>query len=346
MTLRVGSTVYNCVQGLGVLAKDFYDHGIVTDPVIIRRDGLRSRPPQHDWYPADTPSCPIGRIPSADIVKRWKRDGVGVALFFETPFDWNLLALCRDAGIKTALMPMHECMPARLPRVPDLMICPSLLELQIYRERKGFPSAFLPVPVDRAKVPWRKRERALTFVHNAGHGGLKGRNGTREVVEAMRHVTVPCEVILRTQGDSALPVPLRGRGTTARVTQHVGDYPYGELWRDGDVFLFPEKFNSLSLPLQEARAAGMLVMCGDRFPMNTWLPKDYLIPVQGYSRNKIGPPYLEFDEAVFDPHVIAAKIDEWYGQDISAYSEAGREWAALHSWSALKPAYTAALEAL
>ena len=40
------------------------------------------------------------------------------------------------------------------------------------------------------------------------------------------------------------------------------------------MFVFPEKFNGLSLPLQEARAAGMLVLATDRFPMNTWLPRE------------------------------------------------------------------------
>ena len=346
MTLKVGSTVYNVWQGLGVLARDFYNNGIVTHPAIITRDQLKSRPEQTGWYPSSTPKYPINRIQSREIVNQWRLSGVKVALFFETPFDWGLINLCRASKIKTVLMPMYECMPERLPAVPDKIINPSELDQQYY------PSGvFIPVPVE---YPWRKREYAREFVHNAGHGGLKGRNGTAELVEAMRHVKSDVRLTLRVQESSRQywaggkirdandhPVNL-----PANIDLKIGTFAYEEIFADGDVFVFPERFNGLSLPLQEARAAGMLVMCGDRFPMNRWLPTEPLIPVKGYRRDKTGGPYNTFDDAVIEPTAIAAKMDEWYGRDITAYSESGKEWAATMSWAALKPRYMEVLEGL
>ncbi len=117
-----------------------------------------------------------------------------------------------------------------------------------------------------------------------------------------------------------------------------------ELYSTGDVFIFPEKFNGLSLPLQEACAAGMLVMATDRFPMNTWLPNDPLIPIRGERIIQISGRLRAFKEAMIDPKDIAATIDRWYGEDISSFSESGREWAMRNSWQVLGPKYKELLE--
>jgi hypothetical protein len=222
---------------------------------------------------------------------------------------------------------MYECMPRELPEKPDKFINPSLLDQQYYPE-----GTFIPVPVEGVK--WRRREAARVFVHNAGHLGLKGRNGTQELLDAMPYCKQPIRLIIRAQ-DSVAP---RGTKLDPRIDLQIGTVPHEELWRVGDVFVFPEKFNGLSLPLQEARAAGMLVMCADRFPMNTWLPKSPLIPVKSYQRNQIGH-CNDFDEAVIDPRDIAATMDAWYGQDISQHSEDGWEWSRKMTWEALKPLY-------
>jgi glycosyltransferase involved in cell wall biosynthesis len=203
---------------------------------------------------------------------------------------------------------------------------------------------FAPIPVD---VPWRQRTRAEVFVHNAGHGGLKGRNGTAELLEALPLVKSPVKLILRSQ--DRMPVQAHeGRVRMGNVEVFASSGTLEEKWLydAGDVFLFPEKFNGLSLPLQEARAAGMLVMCGDRFPMSEWLPREPLIPVAGYRKNRIGPPYHEFSEAVFDPKDIAATIDRWYGRDITEYSASGKAWAESMSWAKLRPRYLEVLESL
>lgn len=345
MTLRIGSLVYATEQGLGILARDFFDNGIITDPVIVRHG---RHPNRSEWYPKGTPVIADLRRDTARLVEPVLRE-VDAMLFFETPFQWPLIRRCRELGVKTVLMPMFECEPERLPEKPDLFLNPSLLDQVYYPE-----GVFLPVPVNTNLVPWRQRTEAKVFVHNAGHGGLKGRNGTAETAEAMKYVKSPARLLLRAQESSRqywAAGQLRDANDhptnlSPNIDLRIGTVPYGDLWQDGDVFLFPEGFNGLSLPLQEACASGMLVMCGDRFPMNTWLPREPLIPVAGYRKERIGPPYNEYDRACFSPREIAAKIDEWYGRDISAYSESGKAWAESMSWQALKPKYLEVLEAL
>lgn len=348
--MRVGSFVYATDQGLGILAKSFYDHGIVTDVMVVRH----GRHTTHDeWYPNAKQITDL-RNREQQVAMMVFAASMDVMLFFETPFYWPVIEACRQANVPTALMPMFECMPERIPYQPDLFINPSHLDQQYYPQ-----GIHIPVPVE---YPWRKRERAEVFVHNAGHGGLKGRNGTLELMQALRFIKSDAKIIIRAQDPRALDYTTEARiGQVEFVFKQV---PYETLFAEGDVFVFPEKFNGLSLPLQEARAAGMLVMCGARFPMTEWLPGyvrfanisndpileqrdvQLLIPVKGYHRERIGPPYNEYDCAEFDPRDIAARIDEWYGQDISEYSLSGRAWVEAMSWNVLRPQYIQALETL
>jgi hypothetical protein len=198
----------------------------------------------------------------------------------------------------------------------------------------------LPVPVE---VPWRLRERAETWLHHAGNGSFRDRNGTRLLQEAMRYVKTPIRLILRAQPHGArniLPEIARDK----RVEVRVGTAPYETLWEEGQAFLFCEAWDGLCLPLQEAFAAGMLVVAGDRFPVSEWLPKAPLVPVRRYEEACIGSSYLSFSEAHYDPRDLAAKIDSFHGTDITELSRLGKEYAEANSWDVLRPKYVKTLE--
>lgn len=308
-----GSIVLATDQGLGYLAKDFYDNGII-QKVFIQPHSTRKN--HYEWYGND-------RIGSIDELL----ECCDTLFFFEEVFQWQTIPKARQKGIKTVLMPMYECTRSPLPYEPDLILCPSLLDLDYFI---GKNAHFIPVPTN---VRWKRRKNAEIFVHNAGNGGLGGRNGTQDIIEAMRYVDVPLKLIIRSQ------VPIK-QSDDPRIEYRIGQFD--DIWNEGDVFLFPERFNGLSLPLQEAFASGMLVMAGDRYPINTWLPNEPLIPVDHYVTEKIS---VELDSARFDPKTIAQKMCSCYGADIEKYSLQGREWAKQNSWKALKETYETALSA-
>lgn len=326
--MRVGSLCFSTCQGLGILAKQFYDAGVITDVCTVAH-GRRDEHPE--WFPGAYHITNLRASDQKVKVMEWM-SSMDAMLFFETPFMWELFDIARAQGKKTYLMPMHECMPDPLPSLPSAFICPSLLDIE-WAKRYYLERYYIPVPV---QVPWRQRQRAEVFVHNAGNGGLMGRNGTAQLIEAMHYVKSPIKLILRAQE------PFAGAPKGAfdkRIEYRYGTADYETLWDDGDVFIFPERFNGLSLPLQEARASGMLVIATDRFPMNTWLPADYLIPIRGTRKARVSPRCCEFDEAIVDPRDIAITIDSFYGKDISAYSASGKEWAESMSWERMKPQY-------
>jgi glycosyltransferase involved in cell wall biosynthesis len=153
----------------------------------------------------------------------------------------------------------------------------------------------------------------------------------------MRYVKSPIQLIIRSQKPLEWGIP-----DDSRIKVEIGTFPRETLYTQGDVFIFPEKFNGLSLPLQEAYASGMLVCSSNRFPMNTWLPNENLIQVKESRKNRIGPAYFEYEEAIIDPQLVAEKIDEIYQLDelsIRKYSSWGIHWGKQLSWEFSKPRY-------
>ncbi len=345
--VRIGSIAYATRQGLGHLAKSFYDAGVIDEVAVFRH----SHYPTHmDWYPPGTLEIGHDRRkgkldfagqPGVDaFLKR-----VDVVVFWETPWDWEFPYYCKSLGVKTVLVPMHEWCPRKPLHWFDKVICPSPLDLDYFSAGSAFnkennlsyPCVYIPVPV-RTDL-WQQRTRARRFLHNAGHIGHREHKGTRQLLEAVKHIKSDFRLTVRAQDYAGLRVILRDCREVQvdrRVTIDFQERPYEELWNDHDVYIAPEKFNGLSLPLQEARAAGLLVMTTDRYPHNTWLPRQPLIPVLRYERARVASSYLEFDEAIVDPKDVAAKIDEWFDRDISDYSHSGKTWAIANSWSVLK----------
>lgn len=317
-----GAIVLATDQGLGYLARDFFKNGLINKVYIHPHS---SRINHRDWYPGSAVVATIDQlIEECDTI-----------FAIETFFDWKTIIKAREKGKKTVLMPMYECTPNPLPYVPDVILAPSLLDLDYYPNAK-----LVTVPVD---VPSRIRRKAKVFVHNAGNGGLGGRNGTRELLEALQHVKSPIKLILRVQNQKLLedlPSALKQQiEEDDRIEVRIGTFD--DIWDEGDVFIFPEKFNGLSLPIQEAFASGMLVMATDRHPFNKWLPQEPLLPVDNYKTERLA---VEFQIAQLSPEAIAKHIDFWFNKDITKFSELGITWGQAHSWKLLKNEYQEVLK--
>lgn len=338
--MNIGTIAYTTNSGLGILVKSFFDHGIITRILSIR----------HPRYDNTRIRYPEGSVFSAYSTKEVDRflDGLDILLVLENTFGhWSTVKWALAKGTKFVLIPMYEYTPFPLPdQIPDpgLILCPSLLDLDCYRKLyPDVPSVFVPVPVDTGKFPWRMREEATTFVHNAGHGGKDFRNGTDLVLEAIRLVKSPASFVIRGQPDSGKVSSLLSKARKdfrkdPRVSFQLQELPDpADLYHQGEVFLFPERFNGLSLPLQEAYASGMVAMCGARYPMHTWLPREPMIPIASYSTKKVQD--IEFQCANYTPEDIARTVDTWYGKDVRNYSVAGRNWGRNNSWDMLRSHY-------
>jgi hypothetical protein len=340
------SVAFATRQGIGLIPKWLYDNGILQKVMVFRHGSRRSY--AKEWYGPGVIEL-VGRPFNGPTVDDFLK-GVDCMVFMETPFDWSFLGYCRKKGIKTAIIPDYECTPARRPFEPDRWLCCSPLDLEYF---PGSPLLEIPAP----PVPWRRRTRAARWLHNGGHLGLRWHKGSLEILKALHLVKSPVDFTVRAQDSAELEKALGQAGWDPRKGRHPlpgggalavvkGEVEYDELFRDHDAFIMAEKYNGLSLPLREARAAGMLVVTSRRFPMTQWLPNDPLIPVAGYHKARISGAYLEYDEAEVRPEDIAATIDRLWDADIAEYSLSGKEWAEGHSWERLKPRWVEALQAL
>lgn len=314
----VGSILRPNNSGLGNLGLEFYEQGIVDKCLLFSNGVFADFPERYN----NALMCK-SHLEIAEDEIEWLLKDIKTLLLFETPFRWGIIPKAKERGIKVVLMPMHECLPEP-PYTPDLWICPSDIDFELPYN----PKIRLNVPVNINKIKWQERKTAKVFIHNAGHGGLKGRNGTRELIEAMQYVKADIKLIIRSQAD-------RYNINDNRIEfRHENIRNYQDLWNEGDVFVFPEKFNGLSLPLQEAFASGMAIITTNKTCFN-WLPKDLLLDV-AWEREHIA---REVDSAVHNPLEIARKIDEIAGKNISKYSKAGQPWAKANSWEVLKNKY-------
>ena len=331
--MRVGSIVRATNQGLGVLAESFYNSGLVTD-VLIKGHPNSILFPSNPQRFNNAIVIGDGRHDRLDVTPNDEvevinslLDKIDILLLFETPFYKDIISRAKERGIKVVLMPMYEC--TEFPLYPDFFLCPSKLDLQYYELMyEDIPSKFLQIPVD---VKWKQRKKVKRFIHNAGNGSGNDRNGTQILLRALEYIKSPIELLIRTQQQGF-------RVDDERVEVFSGQVPYNELWNDGDVFIFTERFNGLSLPLQEAYASGMLVIAGNRFPINTWLPTDTLVDVKD-SRIIKGENNLDVECSDYDEKELAKVIDSVYGKDITEYSNKGKEWNESNSWNGLKEVY-------
>lgn len=308
-----GTIAYDCASGLGIQTRAFVDNGIIDKVMVIPHSHYKSE----KWYRKDQLVKTIDEL----------LNSCDKLMFIETPFYWEIIPRAREMGIKTILLAMYECTPYPFPYFPDLLVGGSAMEPEHYKQLGCVtPCTHINVPVE---MEWRKREKARVFIHNAGHGGLLGRNSTKEVLEAMKYVKSPIKLIIRSQNGG-----FESNDPRVEIINH--SVPYEDLWKEGDVLLFPEKFGGSFLPMQEAFASGMGVMATDRFPTNSWLPRQLLIKPDGYEVKKIGSG---FESAIINPKTIAQKIDGWYDEDISEFSLMGKKWAKENSWAKLAPQY-------
>lgn len=331
--MKIGTINFATHSGLGILTKEFYDNEVINDIIVIKHGSFPSY--HKEWYPEayafDPSDIDFNRI------ENWIK-GLDVLFLIETNFIGGIIELAKKHNVGVALMPMYECSP--FPLDVDLYLTPSQIDYDYYKEM--YPNkriVMLNVP-SHSKIKWKLKNKALTFTHNAGNNKFADRNGTKLLIDALPYIKSDCKIQINSQ--TSIP-----HINDPRVKINTKNLSFNKLWDTTDVFLFVERYNGLSLPLQEAHSSGCAVIAGNRYPINTWLPNKLLVKPIEYNNLKFpGGNNIPFNSAQYDPKDVAKKIDEIHGQDISKYSIMGKIWAEANSWDLLKPRYLDLLESI
>jgi hypothetical protein len=317
--IRIGLIGRADLGGLGIETRAFVKHMKPTKLMLVKIGTY-----QHffDEFPGATI---VSGNPTNKDLEEFIKD-IDVLFCLETPYNWEAFNIARKRGIKSVLRINYEWLLQDLPSMPDVFINP----VDWYMEKCPKGTVYLKYPVDREKHPFRLRTKANTFLHIVGHGGGFGRNGTKELFEALRHTKSDFKLIVHSQMKlETINDP--------RIIWRVGNYKdESEMYKDADVLLYPRLYAGQSLPMNEAMSAGLAIMMTDMSPQNKFLPKELLIPTCGMTALMISRP---LEMAVVDPKDIAQKIDEWAGKDITRFSQESDRIAEEMSWETLKPKY-------
>lgn len=318
-------------SGLGTLSWEFANHLKPHKVLLVENGVFQTFPERYSQFA--TRKIPFNGSMSQDDMN-WLCEGVDIIFSIET-FYSDIIPYARKRGVKTVLIPMCEMTADPQPRQPDLLICPSKLDMQMLEGRK----IFLPIPVNTEKLIWKRREKARVFVHTASHGGMNLRKGTPFLLEAMQYVKSAIKLIVY----SWMPFSVEDDRVEVR---RVNFKNYWQCWQEGDVLVYPQDYNGICLPIIEAMSSGLGVITTDIFPFNEYMPKPLLFQPESMYRTRAAKGLLEMDAAKIDSKRIAQKIDEWYDKDISEFSEYGGKWAEENSWKKLLPKYQHVLNTL
>lgn len=338
--MRIGLIARCDSTGLGIQAKEFYDH-IPCKALVIDFSGMSPTPsfdsilkPNYNWYPGGTivswgnTHRPTGDIPK-HVIQEFIKD-LDIVVAMETPYDFNIFKMCKQQNVKTILQLNYEFLdfPSSYLPHPDLFLAPSRWH---YDDIPG-PKKYLPVPVNTKHFK-PNASPVGHFTHNAGRPAIHDRNGTNSLLWSLIHVSKDIHLNFNSQQQARVKI----NNPAVRYTcDDTNKAHYSDNYKGG-VLIMPRKYGGLCLPINEAIAAEMPVIAPRISPNDSWLPEEWLIEARHT---------FSFDAKkridVFEPDVysLAAKIDQFCDPEFYHKAvERAREIKKLISWDALLPDY-------
>jgi glycosyltransferase involved in cell wall biosynthesis len=326
-------------RGLGVQTKAFYDHMHPARTMVINCPSAKPLPLRRDWYP------------DAMWIDGWPTprdfetlfDGLATVYTAETIYDHHR----QNQAYATAARMGVKVVCHTNPEFGDYFLHPEWPRAGLYAapstwmwEKLPNPKVLLPVPVATEHFEPQAADKATNFLHVVGRPAIHDRAGTADLLHALQYVqsditmTITCQepgYVERLVRDKP-PKNIDLRVCSGDVSDHWS------LYTGHHVLVAPRRFGGLSLPMQEACAAGMPVIAPDVSPNNDWLPSEWLVPA-----NHAGmfTAHTLVDLYSVDHRVLAARIDSMtcdpdYYRDASARALG---IAKQLSWENLKPEY-------
>ncbi|KZS63084.1 hypothetical protein A4G28_04425 [Mycobacterium ostraviense] len=307
--------------------------------MVVDCPSLKPLPIRRDWFPG---SMWVHGLPSLRDCEQFCRD-VDVILSAETMYGSHLPTVAKQMGVKTVLACNYEFLNRQ--DEPTLWAAPS----KWHWDDIPNPKVHLPVPVEVDRFTPQVAARASRFLHVVGRPAVHDRAGTADLLLALENVYTDITVTITCQE----PNYVRGIITAHNI--HLpdnidlrvceGDVPdYADLYDAQHVMIYPRRFGGLSLPMQEACAAGIPVIAPAISPQLDWLPREWLV-----SASKVGDfrAKQRVDLYTVDHLALAEKILRFANYPVF-YREAAERAVSIAkslSWEQLRPLYEKVLSA-
>lgn len=204
--------------------------------------------------------------------------GLDAIISCETFYNSTVVNDAKQLGVKTFLQYNYEFLDNLLPRgaaVPDVFISPSYWKLDEMKQLFN-NVVYLPPPTD-ARTFTKARNNNFArdgkkFLHIVGKPAVNDRNGTVDLIEALKYTDADFELHIKAQVKLDIEVnDSRVHFDYRRPTDE------SELYDGYDAMILPRRYAGLCLPMNEALMSGLPVIMSDIEPNNKILPKKWLV---------------------------------------------------------------------
>lgn len=341
--MKVGLIARSSKRGLGSQTYEFW-RGYKPDAVLHVLNDDPRWPEDPDLYPGahvvhfrPNEEEPIDRQVLVDFMA-----GLDVIFSVETLYDWNLVHMANNRGIRTIVQGNPEFMRherldwADTPH-PTIWCFPTPWMIDAMPSQRILPVP-APEPVKNPPVAGGVDDEYLKVVHVAGHRAAGDRNGTELIIHALAHIKT--KVWFTIVGQDGPNTIFRGQEPTIPNNVELELIESGlenrwDLYRDAHMVALPRRYGGLCLPAIEAMSVGIVPMMPNCSPNLIW-PIEILPSSRGRSQLT---PFGHVETEMVNPLHMAHRID-----DINRardYLQTKRDevdaWAYENSWEKLRP---------
>jgi glycosyltransferase involved in cell wall biosynthesis len=239
---------------------------------------------QHPEIYKDYKCSFIEGFPTDEQVILWL-EGLDVVITCEIFYNMRFVDIANKMGVKTINQYNWEFADyLRVPTLtrPTILVSPSKWNLERAKNLWGNVE-YLPTPVfvdDFAKVRETNMSRVFgqtrpRFLHIMGRQAMNDRNGTNDLLRAMRYSNDDFELVIKHQSgqiDNSILWDDRVTFDSSSPENEV------DLYKNFDAMILPRRYAGQCLPMTEALCAGLPVIMTDVSPNNEILPQFWCVP--------------------------------------------------------------------
>lgn len=278
---RVGVIVRADLTGLGVQSRNWVRLLKPHKVIMIDSRPFNNNEQHHEWYKEYDPLLIYG------FIQNWQIDiilkDIDVLLTFEIPYNYELIKVAKQRGIKTIIQNNWEftdyLQNPNLP-FPDLLVNHSYWHLNDQKALWPEITEYCATPVflgDYDSIYQQNLERTgkKRFLHVAGRKTHEDRNGTQDLLEAVKLIPKDVDFELVIKAQTAEFDNIDDPRVTIDRNSPVDEK---ELYRDFDAVIMPRRYGGACLPMTEALSAGLPVIMNIIEPNSRVLPPYWLVP--------------------------------------------------------------------
>lgn len=303
--------------GLGIQSRNWVR---LLDPykvVVIDSRPFNGNAQHFEWYAARKNSFIVNGFIKPNEIDAILND-VDILLTFELPYNYSLIAAARARGIKTIIQNNWEFTDylnqPNLP-LPDLLVNHSYWHLDEQKQKWPEITDYCPTPLfiedfsDVREHNLNRNKDKVRFLHIAGRQTYKDRNGTEDLLAAVKLIPrdIDFELVIKTQ---TTDIPAIDDPRVVIDRSIVEDER--ELYRDFDTMIMPRRYAGGCLPMNEALASGLPVIMTDIDPNNKILPSYWLVKAE---KTDSFMARAEIDVFTSDLNDLAARIAQFAVMD-------------------------------